>query len=130
MVKRGTGPARKLGAPKRIPGTDPRIALRLCESCRYELPLAYYSSLGAKTCFVCLDAKRAAKPWEPRQIAMLVAAAKRVLDLWPKYVDMLDDDDLQRFRELLAATDREAGVPLNVLQNSMGAARAEARTAV
>jgi hypothetical protein len=97
-----------------IPGQNPTAPMRLCKGCNYMLPLDYFPLKMTSTsiCVVCRDARKEAKPWTAQHIQRLRKAASRVLDLWPKYYDRWDDDDLQRLRELLAAADRDAGVTL------------------
>lgn len=82
---------------------------KTCEGCRFVLDFDAFGSgvTPSPYCDVCRDERREAQPWTDHEVAVLAAAAKRALDLWPRHLDHLSDDDLDRLRDLVNAAGRE-----------------------
>lgn len=77
-----------------------------CAVCREWLALHWFNSAGSTTCTLCLDMKKQRRPWTPEQGKRLYDTGRAVFDLWSRHVDLWTEDELEVWRNFLAAMER------------------------
>ena len=90
--------------------------LKACATCGVPQKRAAFENPNGQrapspSCETCRSAATEGRPWTTEEITVLRVAARGVLRLWSRYLDILTEDDRKRLRALIAALDRERRPP-------------------
>jgi len=77
-----------------------------CDRCCEWLSDSFFSSATIATCAMCISLARQNRPWTAEESKRLHDTGRQVLTLWSAHFDLWTEDELEVWRDFLAAMER------------------------